>query len=181
MIWFTADSHHGHSNIIKYTGRPYTCAEHMDQDLIHKWNSVVGEHETIYHLGDFCLGGEKDADRIFNQLNGVIHVLYNPQHHDRRWLPPCLDSLHRYTSRSGYRVKFELPQLTLEIPEYGDRQALVLSHWPMYRWDRSHYGSWHVFGHCHGKLKLDLRAMDVGVDCNNYTPVSLEEVARRLG
>jgi len=51
----------------------------------------------------------------------------------------------------------------------------------MYRWDRSHYGSWHVFGHCHGKLKLDLRAMDVGVDCNNYTPVSLEEVARRLG
>lgn len=180
-MWFTSDHHFGHDRIRKYCSRPYTCVEHMDQDLIRRWNSVVGEHDQVYHLGDFCLGNETAAANYFVQLAGRIHVLYNPSHHDKRWLPPHIHALHRFTSRSGYRVKFELPIITLEIPQYGDRQALVLSHWPMDSWDRSHYSSWHLFGHCHGKVYHLKKAFDVGVDCNNFTPVSLEEVARRLG
>ena len=61
-------------------------------------------------------------------------------------------------------------------------QTIVLSHYPMAEWDRKHYGSWHLHGHSHckhiakpGELKID-----VGVDCNNYTPVSLHQVAERM-
>ena len=45
-------------------------------------------------------------------------------------------------------------------------------------WNKSHYGSWNLYGHSHGSLPDDphARAIDVGVDCHNFAPVSFDEV-----
>ena len=47
-------------------------------------------------------------------------------------------------------------------------------------WDRSHYGSWHLFGHSHGALPGYGLSLDVGVDCTGFKPISLEQVAEKM-
>ncbi len=55
MLWFTADHHFGHANIIRYCNRPFASAEEMDATLVHLWNETVGRDDIVYHLGDFTL------------------------------------------------------------------------------------------------------------------------------
>lgn len=61
-------------------------------------------------------------------------------------------------------------------------QAVVLCHYPLLSWPLSHYGSWLLYGHNHsGNLPFELgKAMNVGVDLNNYTPVSWARVVRYM-
>jgi len=48
----------------------------------------------------------------------------------------------------------------------------------MRTWNASHHGVWHLYGHSHGTLSDDEKALsiDVGVDCHNFYPISYEEV-----
>ena len=70
----------------------------------------------------------------------------------------------------------------------GGVQRIVLSHYAMLVWDRSHYGVWHLHGHSHGSMPDDptARRLDVGVDAwetdsvKLYRPVSYEEVKARM-
>jgi calcineurin-like phosphoesterase family protein len=45
-------------------------------------------------------------------------------------------------------------------------------------WPRSHYNSWHLFGHSHGKLEPVGKSWDVGVDKNNFIPLSLTQIEK---
>ena len=56
QIYFTADLHFGHSNILKHSPkRPYSdtvdIAAH-DEWLLDLWRSTVDKRDTIYILGD---------------------------------------------------------------------------------------------------------------------------------
>ena len=57
-IWFTSDTHFGHKNILIYESdaRPFETLEEMHEVLIDRWNSVVRDGDTVYHLGDFAFG-----------------------------------------------------------------------------------------------------------------------------
>jgi calcineurin-like phosphoesterase family protein len=46
----------------------------------------------------------------------------------------------------------------------------------MAAWPRSHYNSWQLFGHSHGKRWTQGKQHDVGVDNNNYYPVSFDRI-----
>lgn len=48
MIFFTADLHLGHENIIKQCQRPFNNVEQMDKELIKNWNSVVNVDDEVY-------------------------------------------------------------------------------------------------------------------------------------
>jgi calcineurin-like phosphoesterase family protein len=50
----------------------------------------------------------------------------------------------------------------------------------MRSWDKSHYASWCLFGHHHGSLELYGLSFDVGVDCWNFFPVSLEQIDKKM-
>jgi len=43
-------------------------------------------------------------------------------------------------------------------------------------WPLSHYNSWHLYGHSHGKLEPIGKSWDIGVDANNYYPVSFARI-----
>ena len=56
-VWFTADTHFGHTNIIKYCNRPFKTPEDMNNVMLTNINITVGENDTYWHLGDFAWGG----------------------------------------------------------------------------------------------------------------------------
>jgi calcineurin-like phosphoesterase family protein len=167
--WFTADTHFGHENIIKYTNRPFDSASHMNEILIANWNSVVGPNDPVYHLGDFALSGVEACFSILKRLNGKIHLIKG--NHEKTALA-CAD---RFEWVKDYH------EMYLPDPKgKGGKQMIVLMHYAMRVWNASHHGAWQLYGHSHGNLPDDpnLLSIDVGVDCHGYTPISFQQIKR---
>ena len=76
MIYFIADTHFNHENIIKYCDRPLSNAKEMNEYIIQKWNSVVNEDDIVYHLGDVGFG----TTEMLKELCILCDVVdYTPQ------------------------------------------------------------------------------------------------------
>ena len=172
-VFFTSDTHFYHSNIINFCGRPFKNVEGMNETLIANWNSVVGPDDIIFHLGDFCLGGSAEWTNILNRLNGKIYLIVG--NHDIK------------TLRQGYYSRFEHIAMQMHI-EVG-KQKIYLNHCPFLCYGGAYRDTWQLFGHVHtSKQNTGIDAprlhmlfptqYDVGVDNNNFTPVSFEEVKR---
>jgi calcineurin-like phosphoesterase family protein len=162
MIWFTSDPHFGHEKVIKYSSRPFATVEEMDETLIQYWNSRVEKKDEVWCLGDFVFHGSVEGYRA--RLNGRIHLVLG--NHDRRRL-----------SLLDVRL-FESVQDVKYLRWEGLR--FWLSHYAHRTWPKSNRGSYHLYGHSHGDLAGNGRSMDVGVDCNDYHPISIEEVVKIL-
>lgn len=163
-IFFTSDHHFGHKLMLQY--RPFADIYEMDAILIEKWNSVVGEKDTIYYLGDFSWRQWSETVKILKKLNGKI--IYIEGNHDK----PIKQIMTRKASHkiiefhpSFYELKY-------------DKRHIVMSHYCFKTWNKSHWGSYHLYGHSHGNLidNSGKKRHDVGVDNNNLLPVSIEEI-----
>ena len=181
-VYVTSDHHFRHENIIKHCNRPFANVADMDKTLIDNWNKVVRPQDWAIHLGDFTLDSGPIAQEYFAQLNGNICILSNPWHHDKRWLRTTLP----LKTMSGFDVKIWPSMVILEVPQIGKNGyplAIHLCHYPMAVWDRKHYGAWHFHGHSHGnyqhatEIDYGKVALDIGVDCHNFTPISLGDIA----
>ena len=65
-----------------------------------------------------------------------------------------------------------------------NKRKFVLFHYPIYEWDGYYKGYYHLHGHVHNPAPNFLpwaKAFDVGVDANNYFPVSIEEIIEKEG
>lgn len=180
-IFLTADTHFQHANIIIYSNRPFIHkgdtiiiddkkkwvsneiaakrCEEMNESLIANWNSKVKKDSIIYHLGDICFG---DYRNILRRLNGKIFLILGS--HDGN--------------------AFDYQEYFLDIKrlhefKQGDYD-ITLCHYAMRVWPRSHFNSWHLYGHSHSHLESFGKSFDVGVDANNFFPLSLEEVKERM-
>lgn len=157
-IWFSADFHLGHDNIRRFCNRPFDSVEEMDEEIIKRWNQRVGKKDTGYIIGDFCMG---NPIKYYERLNGKVILLHGD--HDRETAFPI-----------WMRTIAPLQD------EYGHSRSITMCHWSMRSWPKSHYASWHLFGHHHGKLEPYGLSFDVGVDCWNFYPLSLEEVSSKM-
>jgi len=160
-IFFTADTHFGHANIIKYLDRPFSSISDMDYSIIYNWNDNIDKDDTIYHLGDFAW---RNIENYRNHLNGKIHLILG--NHDR---------LKRHEFKLFESVS---PYKEIRV----GKQTIVLMHYAMRVWNKSHFGSWHLFGHSHGTLPQpeNYLGMDVGVDCWDFRPISFDDVKHEL-
>jgi calcineurin-like phosphoesterase family protein len=172
-VWFTSDPHFGHANIIKYCKRPFENVEDMNQVLIDNWNMVVDHDDLIICGGDFALGNSKSTISVLNQLNGN-KILIKGNHEKS-----VLSNKEARTFFNG--GIYDILEITILDEEVSDEfQDIILCHYPMVTWDKSHRGSWQLFGHVHGMLDGDKRLspnqMDIGVDSNGFRPISYQEV-----
>ncbi len=187
MIFVTADTHFGHTNIIKYTNRPFTTVEEMDAALIANWNATVGNNDVVYHLGDVALRNFDAFVAYMGALQGQIYIV--PGSHDNNWLEGWQKQMgmrkQAVYSASGLQVLLRPPLVTLRPNIYAGSMAgipdpppaIVLCHYAMLSWEISHYGSWQLYGHHHGALNTESRySIDVGVDVWGYKPVTLAEI-----
>ena len=166
MIYFTADTHFGHENVIRFCGRPYTTAAEMDEALVENWNSRVKGNDTVFILGDlFFRSG--NAEEILRRLKGKKRLLVG--NHDGSWMTKV--DVSRY---------FASVDLMLELSD--GRHALTLCHYPLLTWKHAKK-SYMIHGHIHNQrnhayeiLKTLPRVLNAGVDVNFYRPVPLDEL-----
>lgn len=168
--FFTSDTHFCHSKVIEYSQRPFASAEEMNEKLIQNWNRVVPKNGVVFHLGDFCFGESKDWNAMLDRLNGSIYLVLG--NHDLR-------NVNRQFMSRFTAVDYEM------LVKVGDR-LLILNHYPLLTYGGQKSWGWQLFGHIHtnqfnNKILnsermslLQTTQYDVGVDNNNYTPVSFE-------
>lgn len=158
-IWFTADHHFGHRNIIRFCGRPFQDVDEMDEVLIEEWNATVGSQDEVWHLGDFaCRCGPNRAANIFGRLSGrSIHLVRG--NHDRKAI---LD------------LPWASVQHYAELSVGG--RLFILFHYGMRVWNRSTRNSIALYAHSHGELPPIRNSLDVGVDVWNFKPVGVEQI-----
>lgn len=161
-VFFTSDTHFGHASMIRLAGRPYASVEEMDRDLIARWNAVVGPKDVVWHLGDFTMSNARAACEYLSALNGDINLVWG--NHDRE----SIRCLQQWES-SSYAAEIKV-----------DGVHITLCHYPMIEWNKSHYGTLMLHGHCHGNLSGNSQRMDVGVDPCGYAPVTLPQIQQRL-
>jgi calcineurin-like phosphoesterase family protein len=184
-IFFTSDEHHGHRNILtgwdgEVKPRPWSTLEDMTEGIIDRHNSVVKPGDLVYHLGDMFWRTftHEAAQRVMLRLNGQHFYIFG--NHDELFEGLNGERLcsHFIWCRERTRIEWK------PDPAKRTKQYIVLDHFAGRVWDKSHSGSWQLYGHSHGALpELDnLRSFDVGLDApgNDYTPVSIDTVAARM-
>lgn len=182
-IFFTSDTHFDHENIINFCKRPYSNIEEMNTELIKNWNNTVPKDSTVFHLGDFSFGGFQKWKSIRDKLNGkIILILGN---HDMKNL--------QLSSEALFDKVYQQMQIII-----GGRRV-ILNHYPLL----CYAGTYRVednlvyalSGHTHisnilskntGKDFDRMNNMmptqyDVGVDFNNFAPISWKEVNEKIG
>lgn len=163
-IYFTADLHFGHKNILKHCQeRPGAmnedCKQH-DEWLLNLWQETVDKWDSVYILGDLTFLKSDDARHLLEKLPGRKYLIEG--NHDG--------------SIRAYENYFVSVNQVLDIvikpsraPFLKQNLQLSLCHYPMVTWNHKPYGSIMLHGHCHGKLdeynqqSADLR-FDVGID-----------------
>lgn len=175
-VFFSSDLHLNHKNIIKYCNRPFSSVEEMNEAIINNWNKVVPEDGIVFILGDFCFGGKDKWQNFYNQLNGKKYLILG-NHDDPKIAKQVFkQSINTCEALDQLLIKVQGDE---EIPE----QFIFLCHYPMIAWPMKEKGGWHLFGHIHSldgistyNNILSNTQYDVGVDNNNYTPLSFQQI-----
>lgn len=177
-IFFLSDFHVGHKNVIKFDGRPFKDTDEMHAELIKRWNSVVGDNDIVYYLGDLAFCRDETTKWFIYSLRGKIHYILG--NHDKI---KDISKLNRFESIHEYGTEIFIKDDDLKSTRgSGGYQQIILSHYAILSWNRAHYGSWHLHGHSHGSLMKSnqdyykRKVMDVGVNCIDYAPISYQGV-----
>lgn len=157
-IFFTSDNHFFHRGILNFCRetRQGETAEEMNELMITKWNSQVTPKDTVYCLGDFSFGNANQTEDILRRLNGRIHLVKG--NHDY-WIDARTSTY--FESISDYKE--------IKI----DKKKIVMFHFPIFEWNKMHYGSFHLYGHVHGTSSVEGRAIDVGIDARPQKDMGL--------
>jgi calcineurin-like phosphoesterase family protein len=171
--WFISDTHFGHKNILEYEkeSRPFNSVEEMNNAIVDRWNGVVSDSDTVYHLGDFAFG-RHNID-IAQSLKGKKMLIMGN---------------HDTYPTSAYLKYF--------VKLYGSTyfHRCILSHIPVH--DNSLGARWllNVHGHLHsrnvmqavfnqGKIIdhiMDENYFNVSCEQNNLTPINYDQIKERI-
>ncbi|WP_229056300.1 metallophosphoesterase [Collinsella sp. D33t1_170424_A12] len=206
MIWFTADTHFGHSNSLGGNQRPFDTIGQMNARLITAINDRVSSRDTLYMLGDFSYRTSvADALRLRERIN-CEHVRLIRGNHDKDWgllEPPVRDAARNGKGRAKKGSAPTTSSVSAVTPgaaaadgpfeavlDYFELKPgechgtrMVLSHYPMLSWNGKRRGSIQLHGHIHADPAYNERnrsrgilRYDVGVDANGYAPVSRDDI-----
>jgi len=171
MIYITADPHYGHKNIIRpdYCNRPWDTIQEHDDGLIQNWNARVTNRDTVFLVGDFSWRRTTETLEILERLNGNIALIRG--NHDKTLAKRARDRFSWVKDYYKFNIKSYIPE---------EDQSIILFHYGMRVWDGSHRGAWHLYGHSHGSLPPHGLSFDIGVDNNNYEPLSYWAIKAKM-
>jgi calcineurin-like phosphoesterase family protein len=161
MFYFISDTHFSHSNIIKYTNRPFSSIEEMNKKIIDNWNSKVKKEDTVFFVGDLGMTKSTEAPegQKFDAIRPLLigNIIFINGSHDKN--NGCRTPIHKIILNHGGKM-------------------LELVHDPK---DIDKNINFHLCGHWHGKygkfIKKDKHVIvDLSVENWNYTPVCINEI-----
>lgn len=166
-VWFTSDFHFDHKNICKYSNRPFPNVEVMNDAILKNINDKVGRQDRLYFLGDFCFNPKRIKE--FRERINCSNFYFIYGNHDQ-------SIRHNAENRRLFIWCKELEEIKV------GEQSITLCHYAMRVWNKSHYGAYQLYGHSHGSLPDDPNAlaMDVGVDPNNFQPLSFDDIREAM-
>lgn len=207
MIYFFSDPHYDHVNICRGTSkwvgrdgsshkqtRDFDTLEEMNDKIVNGVNSVVRENDELWCLGDWSFNGMHNIWEFRKRIKcKTVHLVFgnHDEHieHNRSFVIPVGDRgnyEHLFEERMGTTESqrtIMLRHLFKSTSYYRELKTknyhIILSHYAMRVWNKSHRGSIQLHGHSHGTLKgyEEFKTMDVGIDTTkNYTPYSLETI-----
>ena len=169
MIYFTADWHLHHKNIIRYCNRPFKTVKEMHNELFLRFNATVSPDDITYHIGDFTMVGASHKDRfkgVLEKLNGMHHLILG--NHDAmkpfQYIDIGFTSVH-----TSFPLKYVFE---------GLKFSFILNH------DPSVYcilgvDDYLLHGHIHTLYQHLLparKAINVGTDVWDFKPVSINDL-----
>lgn len=162
QIFLTSDTHFGHTKLWETWGhRP----KDFEETIVENWNSVVGKHDTVLHLGDLTLANKEKTMSWTNRLRGRKYlILGNHDNSSVSWYRDC-----------GFEV---IPASFQKFGQKDDSYMKVLfTHEPTLDLPE---GWFNIHGHLHGDNHRNIittpKHYDVGVDANDLKPVRLYDV-----
>lgn len=185
MKFFTSDTHFGQERALTLSMRPFDSVDEMDITIIKNINDVLSTGEdpvVLYHLGDFG-----DYNRVREINAPVILIVGNYEEkeygdHFDEWSKEILDK-YGYDGKTGFlEIWKPIKKISIEYtlddkPNPVYRKELMLAHKPldikkvlMNDFERG------LFGHIHGRQKVKKFGIDVGVDAQNFKPISENDV-----
>ena len=166
--YFSSDWHLGHGNVIKYDGRPFSNIEEMDTTIIANFSHLTKD-DHLFFLGD--LSFYKNPKKALELIKDLQCKLY--------WVIGNHDTHLLKDKELCERFEWILPMAEIYVEEEtGPKQKIVLCHYAMRVWNKSHHRAYHLYGHSHHSLKDDENSLSFDVGCNgwNYKPVSYNVV-----
>jgi calcineurin-like phosphoesterase family protein len=192
-IWITSDTHFGHAGIVRGTThwrildadgnkivpldavRDFDTVEEMNEMMISNINDCVGEHDTLFHMGDWSFGGFENISEFRYRINckNIHFIIGNHDHH----IESNKENIRRFfASVNSYNE--------VNVAHKSGNLKLVLCHYPIVSWNNMRKNSYMIHGHQH--LKGDQRfgngkRMDVGM-CGHpeFRPYNLDEIVEIL-
>ena len=188
-IYFSADWHIGHENVLRLDQRPFADLATMNEGLIRRFNSDVQENDVCYFLGDMGMSGQI-IKPVMDKLNGTkILILGN---HDKKCQSMMNGGFDAVMHSASLYIAGELVTMT-HCPlrgVYREDTTLMRNSQPGDNWyrEKDHIkfsiednGQFHLHGHIHSpngglSQKILGRQMDVGVPSSGYKPISISTI-----
>lgn len=172
--YYTSDWHFGHRNIIRYSNRPFTDTDEMNRALVDNTKARLKKGDHLYILGDVSFQPLKKTAPLLREIKQMgVRMFLVPGNHD----PKEIERLTEWADEDSPPIWDDISPL-MEVNDEG--RKVVLCHYSLRVWNKSHHGAYHLFGHSHGSLIGDSQSLDVGVDCWDYRPVTLDECIVRM-
>lgn len=146
---------------MRYENRPFECAETMNREIVSRWNGVVKEEDEVYVLGDFGAAGQEAL--VLDQLRGKKYLVKG--NHDTE--------SNQYYRDAGFAEVYDHPVII--------ENFWILSHEPLYVNTNMPYAN--LFGHVHNSPIIKTFSRQhycVSVERIGYTPISFDEIIRRI-
>ena len=170
-FYVTSDWHLCHANVIKFDDRPFKNVDQMDQAIINNF-SHLDENDHLFFLGD--LSFSKDVKKVIQLIAPLRCKLYwvkgNHDHH----LFDDTELAKRFVWRGDLKEIF--------VQDGAERQLIVMCHYAMRVWNRSHRGAYHIYGHSHQSLPEDPKSLSFDAGCNgwDYEPINYDQVKKKM-
>lgn len=150
--YFISDTHFNHDKLLSKMGRiGFNSIEEHNEIIIDNINKTVDRNDRLVIAGDFSWDHPYKWRRRIN-CKFIVFVIGN---HDKK--QACINTFGQV---------HEIIEIKTAV-----LNKVVVCHYPMIYWGRSHHGSIHLYGHCHMQREKTLdsfipnrRSMDIGID-----------------
>jgi calcineurin-like phosphoesterase family protein len=141
---------------------------------MNNWNSCIREEDEIYIVGDLVFKGNGlEVNALMKRLNGKKYLIKG--NHDTFIEDEAFDENNFTWIKDYYVLNYR-------------KLKIILFHYPLFEWEDYFSDGIHLYGHVHNcgnnieeqkRFKiLGKRAINVGVDVNNFYPISIEKIMK---